>query len=89
MNFCAPFMPNDSTINFHRYFQVAVLTLYSIFYLVLHTYYLYWGPLPLSPESASHSSDLQSSLKPKNTPDLDSENSSNLSDHKEVSIKLE
>lgn len=48
MNFCAPFMPNDSTINFHRYFQASLLTLYSIGYLVIHTYYLYWGPLPLS-----------------------------------------
>lgn len=47
MNFCSPFIPNDSTINFHRLFQGILLTLYSVAYVAVHVYYLYWGPLPL------------------------------------------
>lgn len=47
MNFCAPFIPNDSTINFHRLFQGILLALYSLAYVAVHVYYLYWGPLPL------------------------------------------
>lgn len=39
MNFCAPFLPNDPTINFHRYFQAALLALYTLAYAILHIYY--------------------------------------------------
>lgn len=44
MNFCAPFIPNDPTINFHRYFQGALLLLYTIAYTFVHIYYKFWGP---------------------------------------------
>ena len=44
MNFCAPFIPNDPTINFHRYFQGALLLLYTIAYAFVHIYYKFWGP---------------------------------------------
>jgi len=50
MNFCAPFIPNDPTINFHRYAQVTLLLLYTIAYAILHAYYKFWGPLPLTNE---------------------------------------
>lgn len=44
MNFCAPFIPNDPTINFHRYFQGSLLLLYTIAYAFIHIYYKFWGP---------------------------------------------
>jgi hypothetical protein len=47
MNFCAPYIPNDPVINFHRYFQAALLAGYTLLYSVVHVYYMYWGPLPL------------------------------------------
>jgi hypothetical protein len=46
MNFCAPFIPNDPTINFHRYFQASLLALYTLAYGLLHFYYKFWGPTP-------------------------------------------
>ena len=48
MNFCAPFMPNDPTINFHRSFQVALLAAYTLIYGLIHIYYMFWGPLPIT-----------------------------------------
>lgn len=54
IDFCAPFMPNDPAINFHRFFQTSLLAAYTICYIVLHAYYLYWGPLPLTHESDDH-----------------------------------
>ena len=50
MNFCAPFLPNDPTINAHRYFQACMLLLYTLIYALLHAYYKFWGPLPLTSE---------------------------------------
>lgn len=47
MNFCAPFIPNDPTINFHRLIQSALLLAYTLFYATVHIYYLYCGPAPL------------------------------------------
>ena len=44
MNFCAPFLPNDPTINFHRHLQAALLALYTLAYALLHFYYKFWGP---------------------------------------------
>ena len=41
-------MPNDPTINFHRFFQVAILALYTLLYGLVHAYYMWCGPLPLS-----------------------------------------
>jgi hypothetical protein len=43
MNFCAPFLPNDPTINFHRYLQASLLALYTLAYAILHFYYKFWG----------------------------------------------
>ena len=48
MNFCAPFMPNDPTINANRYIQVGILAAYSLLYALVYLYYLFYGPLPLS-----------------------------------------
>ena len=48
MNFCAPFMPNDPTINFHRFFQIAILAVYTLLYGIVHAYYMWCGPMPLS-----------------------------------------
>ena len=48
INFCAPFMPNDPTLNFHRYFQVALLASYTLVYTFIHAYYLFCGPMPLA-----------------------------------------
>ena len=48
MNFCAPFMPSDPTINFHRFLQVALLAVYTLLYGVIHAYYMWCGPLPLT-----------------------------------------
>lgn len=50
MNFCAPFLPNDPTINFHRTFQAFILVLYSLLYACLHIYYKFWGPPPFTSE---------------------------------------
>jgi hypothetical protein len=41
MNFCAPFIPNDPTINFHRLIQTILFLLYTLAYALLHTYYKY------------------------------------------------
>lgn len=53
MNFCAPFLPNDPTINFHRYLQTTLLALYTLAYGILHFYYKFWGPAipPVEEES--------------------------------------
>jgi len=48
MNFCAPFVPNDPTINLHRYFQTSLLAIYSLVYGLIHIYYIFYGPLPLA-----------------------------------------
>lgn len=47
-NFCAPTIPNDSTINFHRGFQTAELITLMIIFVLYHTYYKIWGPDPLT-----------------------------------------
>jgi len=41
INFCAPFIPNDPTINFHRRAQAVLLLSYTLFYATLHIYYTY------------------------------------------------
>ena len=51
INFCAPFLPNDETINFHRYVQVGVLAAYTMLYAIVHFYYLHYGPLPIQEEN--------------------------------------
>jgi hypothetical protein len=38
-NFCAPTLPNDPTINFHRHFQTGCLMGLLIIYVVVHIYY--------------------------------------------------
>lgn len=53
-NFCAPFIPNDPTINFHRYVQVALLVIYTLCYAAVYTYYHCWGPMPLESDSANN-----------------------------------
>lgn len=58
MNFCAPFIPNDPTINFHRFVQGILLLLYSLMYAGVHFYYMYYGPLPLVPEDEHDSTPL-------------------------------
>jgi hypothetical protein len=50
MNFCAPFLPNDPTINFHRRVQASLLALYTLAYAILHFYYKFWGPAIPPPE---------------------------------------
>jgi hypothetical protein len=47
-NFCAPAIPNDATINFHRGFQTAELMTLLILFVLYHTYYKLCGPDPLS-----------------------------------------
>ena len=39
INFCAPFLPNDSTININRYIQAACLLVFTIMYACAHIYY--------------------------------------------------
>lgn len=39
MNFCAPFLPNDPTINANRYLQASLLTVYTVGYLILLYYF--------------------------------------------------
>lgn len=48
MNFCAPFQPNDPTMNFHRSIQVAILAAYTLIYGLIYAYYMWCGPLPLT-----------------------------------------
>lgn len=45
-NFCAPHLPNDPTINFHRYFQTACLMALLFIYALIHAYYRLYGPEP-------------------------------------------
>ncbi len=47
-NFCAPSIPNDVTINFHRGFQTGELMILMILFAIYHTYYRMCGPDPLS-----------------------------------------
>ena len=47
INFCAPFLPNDETINFHRHIQVGALAAYTMLYTLVHFYYLYFPPYPI------------------------------------------
>jgi hypothetical protein len=47
-NFCAPAIPNDATINFHRGFQAAELMTFMILFALYHTYYKLCGPDLLS-----------------------------------------
>lgn len=54
-NFCAPTIPNDSTISFHRGFQTGELIVMFLIFAVLHTYYKLCGPSPLSTESSDES----------------------------------
>ena len=46
-NFCAPVLPTDPTINFHRLFQAGALILVFVLYFFFHVYYLMCGPDPL------------------------------------------
>ena len=39
INFCAPFLPNDPTINTHRVLQSSILLAYTLLYAALHAYY--------------------------------------------------
>ena len=39
MNFCAPFIPNDPTINFNRYVQASLVAAYTLAYGIIHFYY--------------------------------------------------
>lgn len=46
-NFCAPTLPNDPTINLHRYFQTGCLAGLLVLYVIVHLYYKMCGPDPL------------------------------------------
>ena len=59
-NFCAPTIPNDSTISFHRGFQTAELIVMFLIFAVLHTYYKLCGSSPLSTESSDESENNES-----------------------------
>ena len=50
INFCAPFLTNDPTINFHRYLQGGILLLLTVIYAVAHIYYKICAPPPLTPD---------------------------------------
>lgn len=89
MNFCAPFMPNDPTINFHRSFQVSLLVVYTIVYALVHIYYLYCGPLPLSQrEEPSTPLPYPATGRRQQEEESPSDNS-NLEDNKSISLKSE
>lgn len=45
-NFCAPHLPNDPTINFHRYVQTGCLIAFLAIYVIIHIYYKLFGPDP-------------------------------------------
>lgn len=45
-NFCSPHLPNDPTINFHRYAQTICLMDFLVIYMLVHTYYKIYGPDP-------------------------------------------
>lgn len=45
-NFCAPHLPNDSTINFHRYVQTGCLLAFLAIYVIIHIYYKLFGSDP-------------------------------------------
>lgn len=45
-NFCAPHLPNDSTINFHRFVQTGCLVGFLALYVIIHIYYKLCGPDP-------------------------------------------
>lgn len=45
-NFCAPFLTNDSVINFHRFVQTSCLIGFMLLYIIVHFYYKMWGPDP-------------------------------------------
>ena len=47
-NFCAPAIPNDATINFHRGFQTAELMTLLILCVLYHACYKLWGSDSLS-----------------------------------------
>ena len=53
INFCAPFLPNDPTINFHRYVQGACLLILTLIYLVTHIYYKICAPTPLTSDEST------------------------------------
>jgi hypothetical protein len=40
VNFCAPFLPNDPTINFHRLVQSSILLSFTLFYISVYIYFL-------------------------------------------------
>lgn len=50
MNFCAPFIPNDPTINFHRYVQAALVAAYTLAYGIIHFYYKFYQTPKPAPE---------------------------------------
>ena len=39
INFCAPILPNDPTLNFHRNLQACLLLAYTLCYAALHLYH--------------------------------------------------
>ena len=43
-NFCTPSIPNDPTINLHRYFQTGCLIIFIFIYSIVHIYYKMCGP---------------------------------------------
>ena len=45
-NFCAPHLPNDPTINFHRLAQTGALMGFLVIYMVVHAYYKIYGSEP-------------------------------------------
>ena len=50
MNFCAPFIPNDPTINFHRYVQASLVAAYTLAYGIIHFYYKFYQSSKPAPE---------------------------------------
>lgn len=96
LNFCAPFIPSDPTIEFHRLAQTALLILYFLLYLAVHSYYKFCAPKLLSHTASEKSTEKKQDGTPPSHPDQQTEklgsddNSDEKSDKdKEVSIKLE
>ena len=65
-NFCLPALPNDPTIEFHRDFQTGTLCIALVFYVFVHSYYVFCGPEPLEEEIKT-----QFTPKPKSKPKLE------------------
>lgn len=50
-NFCSPHLPNDPTINFHRYAQTICLMGFMVIYMIVHIYYKMYGSDPNAQKS--------------------------------------